>query len=683
MPTAPAKGGGGPPKLSSAVPGAAAVSGGADKGADKRECVIAEYIGGEWRATGELVQNLEAYLESHTHVVYAFDESPIVSQVTPHSLLFLLLTKLFLNLVDHEDLPRRRLRSPPPPYRLKDPMAPSRSESQPATSTSASNAVHNPSNTNASGDAQDASKESQDDVTCENFTHYPVLLDEFFLPPFLPPPFFPSSSLTPVANLLFGFGAEPVMPITMLKRRAPGFVAPNNFLLSVLSFSTLYNTPLYFTAARLRTSANAGLHLIPNSVCVAIDSLFAGWYMRKTGRYWKLQAFAGLGIVAANFSLASWWLGLALGFGKIGFAANDAATSLKMVEKGLLREDLAVAVLINFPFQIIGGWLKAAPIFVTTLLLKHDVMIADKNNHLRQHREGLRAAVAGRNPPVRLIALDWSLEGTAPADAHRVCAGRVAVRGTNHQSLRPSKMDARAHEQVVWMFINQTEPLAPAEVDVVEMVLHEGLEDAVARAVAQLDKPANKAVYKMPKFANAAFTIAHYALDVTYAVDGFLEKNRDTVPEEHLTLLTSSSNAFLREPPVSAGFFVFLVVHTVLTSFTSTIQFVGSSAFFTRISDRRRCSRSSRASRTTTSRSPPDVLGISLSAALTQTLLARNLRARITGVGRCCIDVQQLETAQHRPLLASASRPDVLRTRPEPLFDSSRSLRRHASRIMH
>ncbi|KAJ7039615.1 P-loop containing nucleoside triphosphate hydrolase protein [Mycena alexandri] len=63
----------------------------------------------------------------------------------------------------------------------------------------------------------------------------------------------------------------------------------------------------------------------------------------------------------------------------------------------------------------------------------------------------------------------------------------------------------------------------------------------------QLDKPANKAVYKMPKFANAAFTIAHYALDVTYQVDGFLDKNRDTVPEEHLTLLTSSSNPFLRE----------------------------------------------------------------------------------------------------------------------------------------
>ncbi|KAJ7022070.1 acetyl-coenzyme A transporter 1-domain-containing protein [Mycena alexandri] len=46
-------------------------------------------------------------------------------------------------------------------------------------------------------------------------------------------------------------------------------------------------------------------------------------------------------------------------FAKVGFAANEAATSLKMVEKGFLREDLAIAVLIDFPFQITGGWLAA------------------------------------------------------------------------------------------------------------------------------------------------------------------------------------------------------------------------------------------------------------------------------------------------------------------------------------
>lgn len=63
----------------------------------------------------------------------------------------------------------------------------------------------------------------------------------------------------------------------------------------------------------------------------------------------------------------------------------------------------------------------------------------------------------------------------------------------------------------------------------------------------QLAKPQNKNVYKKPRFGNSAFTIAHYALDVTYEVEGFLEKNRDTVPDEHMALLMSSKNAFLKE----------------------------------------------------------------------------------------------------------------------------------------
>ncbi|KAJ8590360.1 hypothetical protein M405DRAFT_851759 [Rhizopogon salebrosus TDB-379] len=63
----------------------------------------------------------------------------------------------------------------------------------------------------------------------------------------------------------------------------------------------------------------------------------------------------------------------------------------------------------------------------------------------------------------------------------------------------------------------------------------------------QLLKPANKNVFKKPRFGNTAFTIAHYALDVTYEVDGFLEKNRDTVPDEHMLLLASTKNPFLKE----------------------------------------------------------------------------------------------------------------------------------------
>jgi myosin-5 len=63
----------------------------------------------------------------------------------------------------------------------------------------------------------------------------------------------------------------------------------------------------------------------------------------------------------------------------------------------------------------------------------------------------------------------------------------------------------------------------------------------------QLDKAEFKDVFKKPRFGNSAFTIAHYAVDVTYEAEGFLEKNRDTVPDEQLNLLASTKNQFLKE----------------------------------------------------------------------------------------------------------------------------------------
>ena len=47
--------------------------------------------------------------------------------------------------------------------------------------------------------------------------------------------------------------------------------------------------------------------------------------------------------------------------GKIGFQANDAVTNLKLLDKGFSQEDLALTVLIDFPFEIglgyyVGKW---------------------------------------------------------------------------------------------------------------------------------------------------------------------------------------------------------------------------------------------------------------------------------------------------------------------------------------
>ncbi|KAF2457342.1 P-loop containing nucleoside triphosphate hydrolase protein [Lineolata rhizophorae] len=53
--------------------------------------------------------------------------------------------------------------------------------------------------------------------------------------------------------------------------------------------------------------------------------------------------------------------------------------------------------------------------------------------------------------------------------------------------------------------------------------------------------------YKKPRFGKSAFTVCHYAVDVTYESEGFIEKNRDTVPDEHMEVLKGSSNRFLKE----------------------------------------------------------------------------------------------------------------------------------------
>lgn len=62
-----------------------------------------------------------------------------------------------------------------------------------------------------------------------------------------------------------------------------------------------------------------------------------------------------------------------------------------------------------------------------------------------------------------------------------------------------------------------------------------------------LDKPPTNEVFKKPRFGQTKFTIAHYALDVSYDIEGFIEKNRDSVSEGHLEVLKESSNDLLKE----------------------------------------------------------------------------------------------------------------------------------------
>ncbi|TKR70691.1 hypothetical protein L596_022680 [Steinernema carpocapsae] len=53
--------------------------------------------------------------------------------------------------------------------------------------------------------------------------------------------------------------------------------------------------------------------------------------------------------------------------------------------------------------------------------------------------------------------------------------------------------------------------------------------------------------FVLPKFKDPSFMIRHFAADVSYQIDGFLEKNRDTVNEQLLGIVCNSDFSFLKE----------------------------------------------------------------------------------------------------------------------------------------
>lgn len=91
---------------------------------------------------------------------------------------------------------------------------------------------------------------------------------------------------------------------------------------------------------------------------------------------------------------------------------------------------------------------RTGPAFLRNVeeaLRAHDVVIADRNNHLLQHRDEFvelvrRFSGPQKNGPpgprVRLVALAWQLDGLPHSAVQHVCATRIVDRGDRHQCLR-------------------------------------------------------------------------------------------------------------------------------------------------------------------------------------------------------------------------------------------------------
>nr|KAJ3417910.1 Myosin type-2 heavy chain 1 [Polyrhizophydium stewartii] len=112
-------------------------------------------------------------------------------------------------------------------------------------------------------------------------------------------------------------------------------------------------------------------------------------------------------------------------------------------------------------------------------------------------------------------------------------------------------------EKIAWSFIefNDNQPcidMIENKLGILDLLdeesrLPSGADSSLITKLYQRFGTAQHKFFEKPRFGQAAFTVKHYACDVTYDIEGFIDKNKDTVADEQLAMLNESTFEFLRE----------------------------------------------------------------------------------------------------------------------------------------
>ncbi|KAI9093478.1 P-loop containing nucleoside triphosphate hydrolase protein [Phlyctochytrium arcticum] len=112
-------------------------------------------------------------------------------------------------------------------------------------------------------------------------------------------------------------------------------------------------------------------------------------------------------------------------------------------------------------------------------------------------------------------------------------------------------------EKINWSFIdfNDNQPcidLIEGKLGILDLLdeesrLPSGADQSLITKLYQRFGVPTQKFFEKPRFGQQAFTIKHYATDVTYDIDGFIEKNKDTVSDEQMGVLNASEFEFLKE----------------------------------------------------------------------------------------------------------------------------------------
>lgn len=119
------------------------------------------------------------------------------------------------------------------------------------------------------------------------------------------------------------------------------------------------------------------------------------------------------------------------------------------------------------------------------------------------------------------------------------------------------EQDEYIKEEIEWNFIDFSDnqpciTLIEAKLGILSLLDEESRlpagsdESWIDKLYQNFDNSNHSKFFKKPRFGKTSFIVNHYAMEVSYESEGFIEKNRDSVPDEHMEVLMSTTNEFFK-----------------------------------------------------------------------------------------------------------------------------------------
>lgn len=130
---------------------------------------------------------------------------------------------------------------------------------------------------------------------------------------------------------------HPVLPVKLLLLRTPFSACAGNLVCTMAVMCSLFYVPMYLQTLG-ESATSAGMVILPSPIGVSMGSLAAGWWMRRTGRYYSLGIVC-MAIMVAGFTVFTslgrdsprWVIGIAFFLVGAGYGAHLTITLLACI----------------------------------------------------------------------------------------------------------------------------------------------------------------------------------------------------------------------------------------------------------------------------------------------------------------------------------------------------------------